>query len=218
MAPAAPRQAWSATPASPSSAWRGATQSCYPEGIDRRWNDGRNPTAAHDDVGFIRTLLDSLTRELPVDTTRIYAAGISNGAGMAYRLACDLPGRLAAVAAVAGAPAAGMEDRCGRTLPVSLIVFQGTHDPLMPYDGGITAVRRGQVLSAERTAALFASVNSCPGTALTSSSPTRRPTAPECAASATTAAARVVMSCSSRSRAAGIPGPADHGWGAGSAA
>jgi polyhydroxybutyrate depolymerase len=143
----------------------------HPQGIDRRWNDGRNSTAAHDDVGFIRTLLDSLTRELPVDTTRIYAAGISNGAGMAYRLACDLPGRLAAVAAVAGAPAAGLEDRCGRTLPVSLVVFQGTHDPLMPYDGGLTAVRRAQVLSAERTAALFASVNSCPHTAITSFEP-----------------------------------------------
>ena len=79
--------------------------------------------------------------------------------------------RKPAVAAVAGAPAAGLEDRCGRTLPVSLIVFQGTHDPLMPYDGGITAARRGQVLSAERTAALFASVNSCPHTVITSFEP-----------------------------------------------
>ncbi len=134
----------------------------HPEGVDRRWNDGRNNSATQDDIGFVRTLLDSLARQLPIDSTRIYATGISNGAAFAYRLACDLPGRFAAIAAVAGAPAAAMEDRCGLAAPVSLIAFQGTRDPLMPYEGGTATVRRGQVLSARRTAAVFAALNSCP--------------------------------------------------------
>lgn len=133
----------------------------YPDGIDRRWNDGRGTSAGQDDVEFIRVLLDSLSRELPVDPKRIYATGISNGAGLAYRLACDLPGAFAAIAPVAGAPAAALEERCAATRPVSVISFQGTRDRLMPYAGGNTSFRRGKVLSATRSAAVFAGVNGC---------------------------------------------------------
>jgi polyhydroxybutyrate depolymerase len=133
----------------------------YPDGIKRRWNDGRRASAEHDDVEFVRILLDSLGRELPVDPKRIYATGISNGAGLAYRLACDLPGTLAAIAPVAGAPAAALEERCAATRPVSVVSFQGTRDRLMPYEGGTVSIRRGQVLSAPRSAALFAEVNGC---------------------------------------------------------
>jgi polyhydroxybutyrate depolymerase len=133
----------------------------YPDGVGRRWNDGRGAGGGQDDVEFIRILLDSLGRELPVDPKRIYATGISNGAGLTYRLACDLPGIFAAIAPVAGAPAAAIEERCAATRPVSVISFQGTRDPLMPYEGGLVSTRRGQVLSAQRSAALFAEVNGC---------------------------------------------------------
>jgi polyhydroxybutyrate depolymerase len=134
----------------------------YPDGIERRWNDGRGMSPGQDDVEFIRILLDSLGHELPVDPKRIYATGISNGAGLAYRLACDLPGIFAAIAPVAGAPATAIVERCEATRPVSVISFQGTHDPLVPYEGGNAAVRRGRVLSAQGSAALFAKVNGCP--------------------------------------------------------
>ncbi len=133
----------------------------YPDGLSRRWNDGRGTGAGPDDVEFIRLLLDSLSRELPVDRERIYATGISNGAGFAYRLACDLPGTFAAIAPVAGAPAAALEARCAVTRPVSVISFQGTRDRLMPYEGGTVAIRSGRVLSALRSAALFAEVDGC---------------------------------------------------------
>nr|MBA3317426.1 hypothetical protein [Gemmatimonadales bacterium] len=102
-----------------------------------------------------------LGRELPVDPKRIYATGISNGAGLAFRLACDLPGVFAAIAPVAGAPAAALETPCAATRPLSVISFQGTRDPLMPYEGGTVGIRRGQVLSAPETAALFANVGGC---------------------------------------------------------
>lgn len=132
----------------------------YPEGINHRWNDGRGIVTA-DDVGFIQALLDSLGPTLPVEPQRIYATGISNGAGMSFRLACDLPGTLAAIAPVAGALAAALEERCATATPVSLVMFQGTRDPLMPYDGGVLTLRRGSVLAAPRTAGLFAKVNGC---------------------------------------------------------
>ena len=85
----------------------------YPQGLRGRWNDGRGfPTAMHDDVGFVRALLDTLGRELGIDAKRVYATGISNGAMFAYRLACDLPGTFAAVAPVAGALPAEVAPGC----------------------------------------------------------------------------------------------------------
>jgi polyhydroxybutyrate depolymerase len=132
----------------------------YPNGVARRWNDGRGGSP-QDDVGFIHLLLDSLGLELPVDSGRIYATGISNGAGLAYRLACELPGTFAAIAPVAGGPAAVMRERCAVTRPISVISFQGTRDPLMPYGGGDVASGRGRVLGAEQSAALFARVGGC---------------------------------------------------------
>lgn len=135
----------------------------YPEGVGRRWNDGRGVGGAEDDVGFIRLLLDSLRAELPADPRRVYATGISNGAGLAFRLACELPGTFAAIAPVAAGLAASLEERCAAASPVSLVMFQGTRDPLMPYEGGVLTSGRGRVLAAPRAAALFARANGCGG-------------------------------------------------------
>jgi len=131
--------------------------------VNRRWNDGRGYRATQDDVGFVRLLLDSLRTTLPVDPSRIYATGISNGAGLAFRLACELPGTFAAVAPVAGGLAAALEERCASAEPTSLVMFQGTRDPLMPYVGGNLSLGRGRVLAAPDAAALFARVNGCGG-------------------------------------------------------
>ena len=133
----------------------------YPDGVNGHWSDGRAARAGADDVGFVRLLLDSLRRELPVDPRRIFATGISNGAGMAFRLACDLPGTFAAIAPVAGALPAELEGRCAAAAPVSLLMFNGTADRLMPYDGGDLTLRRGRVLPAPTTARLFARANGC---------------------------------------------------------
>ena len=133
----------------------------YPDGVDRRWNDGRGLGGARDDVGFVRLLVDSLEREVGIDPRRVYATGISNGAMFSHRLACDLPGVLAAIAPVAGAVPTGLAERCGAAGPVALVAFQGTADPFVPYAGGGVALRRGAVLSAERSAGFWAHINGC---------------------------------------------------------
>jgi polyhydroxybutyrate depolymerase len=133
----------------------------YPDGVNGHWSDGRVARAGADDVGFVRLLLDSLRRELTVDPRRIFATGISNGAGMAFRLACDLPSSFAAIAPVAGGLPAELERRCAVAAPISVLMFQGTLDRLMPYDGGDLSQRRGRVLPAITTANLFALVSGC---------------------------------------------------------
>jgi len=71
----------------------------------RVWNDGRPETDGRervDDVAFTDALLDDLSIRLRVDQKRIFVAGFSNGAGMAFRLGSALGGRIAAIAPVAG--------------------------------------------------------------------------------------------------------------------
>jgi polyhydroxybutyrate depolymerase len=145
----------------------------YPQGLNGRWNDGRGYAATHDDVGFVRALLDTLERELAIDPRRVYATGISNGAMFSYRLACDLPGTFAAVAPVAGAMPADLAPACAHTQPVSVLAFQGTTDPLMPYTGGGVARRRGRVLSAERSIAFWATTSGCAAAPVTTDEPDR---------------------------------------------
>lgn len=81
----------------------------YPEGSGpflRSWNAGDCCGYAKqrgiDDVGFIASVLQDLARRLPIDRTRVYVTGYSNGAMMAHRVAAEMPERIAAIAAVAG--------------------------------------------------------------------------------------------------------------------
>ena len=78
----------------------------YPQGIGKSWADGRGVSDADekgvDDVAFIRDLVAKLRSELSIDPKRIYAGGISNGAMMASRLACDMTDTFAAIGTVAG--------------------------------------------------------------------------------------------------------------------
>jgi polyhydroxybutyrate depolymerase len=147
----------------------------YPAGLGRRWNDGRGFGVRHDDVGFVRALLDTLGRQLSIDVRRIYATGISNGAMFSYRLACDLPGVFAAIAPVAGAMPAALVPACEHATPVALAAFQGTADPLVPYGGGGVAVRRGQVLSAERSVGVWAASAGCAAQPSVTAEPDRAP-------------------------------------------
>lgn len=104
----------------------------------RGWNDCRrdapgNPST--DDVGFVRETILRLRRDYGIDTTRIYAMGMSNGAMMTFRLALELKPPLAAFAAVCGSMADG--GACGPPpRATSALIVAGTDDPLVPYQGG----------------------------------------------------------------------------------
>lgn len=89
-----------------------------------------------DDVAFVRELLDTLERDLCIDEGWVFTAGMSNGAAFSQVLACALPGRFAAVAAVA---ALVYQARCDTAPPVAVIGFHGTADPCVPFEGGQTA-------------------------------------------------------------------------------
>jgi polyhydroxybutyrate depolymerase len=85
-----------------------------------------------DDFAFTGRLIDELSDRLCVDPGRIYATGLSNGAGMASLLGCELDDRLAAIAPIAGSPF--VADRCADARPMPIIAFHGTADPLVPFE------------------------------------------------------------------------------------
>lgn len=87
------------------------------------------------DVGFLTDLIDKLAGEYNIDPARIYVNGISNGGGMTARLACELSGRIAAIGMVSGAFLTAPQD-CRPARPVPAILFHGTADPIVPFQGG----------------------------------------------------------------------------------
>lgn len=124
------------------------------------WNDGRpggegNP--ATDDVAFVRGVIDRLVLEQHVDPARVFLMGMSNGGVMALRLALALDRPLAAVAAACSTQP-GDHAPAPPSRPVSVLLIEGTADPIMPYGGGEVAIlgkKRGWVLGVEATLAFW---------------------------------------------------------------
>ncbi len=87
-----------------------------------------------DDVGFLSVLIDTLVNRYNINPARVYATGISNGGMMCYRLACEVPEKIAAIAPVAATMV--MEKVCVPRLPVPVIHFHSTLDQNVPFEGG----------------------------------------------------------------------------------
>ncbi|WP_036337762.1 alpha/beta hydrolase family esterase [Mycolicibacterium aromaticivorans] len=107
----------------------------YPDGLDRAWNAGsccgRPARSNVDDVTFLTTMVGAIEQQIPIDTTRVFATGMSNGAMMALRLACQ-SNLFAAIAPVAGTLLA----QCSDPSPTSVLQIHGTADDRVPYGGG----------------------------------------------------------------------------------
>lgn len=147
----------------------------FPEAVDKNWNDGRSGVGSKaekenvDDVGYIRAVIEDAAARLPLDRKRVYAAGISNGAIMSSRLACESADSIAAVGLVVGTAPEGFEAWCKPARPVPVIAFLSTGDPLVPFNGGqITAffpfIKRGRVAGADQLKLFWAERNACTGT------------------------------------------------------
>jgi polyhydroxybutyrate depolymerase len=116
----------------------------YPDGSGRfgrrllSWNAGGccgyAREARADDVGFTLRILADLARELPLDRTRVYATGHSNGAMLAYRLAAEAADRIAAIAPVAGAMQVAS---FAPSRPVPVLHVHSVDDPRALYAGGL---------------------------------------------------------------------------------
>ena len=123
-----------------------------------------------DDVGFLTKMLDRLIREIGVDPGRVFAIGSSRGGSMALRLALEAPSRFRAVAAVSANVPTPENFKCKPgQVTSSVMIMNGTQDPLVPFDGGEVNLfglfyRNGQVRSSRESGQYFADLNHIAGT------------------------------------------------------
>jgi polyhydroxybutyrate depolymerase len=102
----------------------------YPVAVQKSWNaiDCCGYAYAHnvDDIAFLEALVPAVD---PGHTRPVYVAGYSNGARLAYRVACTDPGLFDAYAAVKGGPSPS----CMVREPVTIAQLASLDDPEMAY-------------------------------------------------------------------------------------
>ncbi|AMV73279.1 hypothetical protein JCM30471_16810 [Desulfuromonas carbonis] len=130
----------------------------YPEGIGlfgylAHWNAGHCCAKAvaedWDDVGTVLRLLATLDQRLPIDRSRVYLAGMSNGGMLVYRLAAEHPEVFAAAAVMSGAIGSSVEGVTSWTLPtpalpVPFLIAHGRADRHIPFAGGPSPLKGGE--------------------------------------------------------------------------
>lgn len=131
----------------------------YPNGVGGYWNEAKVQGAFQsklekvDDVGFLNALVDALVQRYDIACSRIYVTGVSNGGSMVLRLALEVPDFARAYAVVgASLPAPGNLSAAPSHQAVSILLMNGTDDPVNPWSGGDVVLRglltnRGPVLS-----------------------------------------------------------------------
>src|SRR5581483_1454207 len=114
-----------------------------------------------DDVAFLMALVRDAESAYPVDPDRVYLMGHSNGAFMAYRMACDHADTFAGLVAVAGAVD---PDHCSPSRPVSIAAVHGTGDRVIEIGGGQLRLGRGyRYASLAETLDLWVKADHCAG-------------------------------------------------------
>ncbi|CAG8979105.1 hypothetical protein HYALB_00000236 [Hymenoscyphus albidus] len=141
--------------------WNPNAIAVYPLGVGKSagqhsWEGAPYSVPGVDDVSFVEDMINSFNADYCIDTSRIYAAGKSNGGGFTGTLACSrLSAKIAAFAPVAGAfyVPGSTDDDCAPTTiplpcpparnPIPIIEFHGLADTTIAYAGG---PRSGQCL------------------------------------------------------------------------
>ncbi|MEO8313456.1 MAG: prolyl oligopeptidase family serine peptidase [Pseudomonadota bacterium] len=116
-------------------------------GMLATWNAGTCCAKARDqkvdDVGFLRKLVEDVSQRLRIDKQRVFAIGMSNGAMMSYRLACEASDVFKGIMAVAGTD---NTNRCEPKHPVPVLHVHARNDDRVLFDGGAGKAFRNEAL------------------------------------------------------------------------
>lgn len=147
----------------------------YPSAGSFDWNDcskvGDFKVDEHelDHVKFLTLLTDKLIAENGFAPQRVFATGVSSGGFMSLRLAIEAPTRFRAVAAVSANLPVADNFKCTSTgQSTSVMIMNGTEDPIVQYGGGETSLfglfyKGGILRSSQDTAKFFADLNKIDG-------------------------------------------------------
>lgn len=125
----------------------------YPQANESKgsvWNTLRsqdgNKVAEVDDFGFIGSIIETLQLNPTIDASRIYVSGYSNGAAMAYQIACHLNSDIAGFVVMSGLFPVENKHPCLITHETPGIIMNGIRDrerPMSGIDGYARSVREG---------------------------------------------------------------------------
>jgi polyhydroxybutyrate depolymerase len=103
----------------------------------RTWNAGTccgNAVKRNsNDTGYLAAIIDEMAWKYQIDTKRVYLTGFSNGAMMAYRMACERPEKVTAIVPVSGTIAI---NHCDGAITVPVLHIHGEEDDNVPFWGG----------------------------------------------------------------------------------
>jgi polyhydroxybutyrate depolymerase len=143
----------------------------YLDGYKKNWNEARLSSKFParkekvDDVAFTLATIDHLAGHYGADASRVYVIGFSSGGAMVLRLLHEIPERLSGAAVISATqPVPENYPRyTNPAVPVPVVLFHGTRDRLVPYEGGMASLwglfPRGLGQSAPQTAAYYAARN-----------------------------------------------------------
>jgi polyhydroxybutyrate depolymerase len=125
----------------------------FPNGVNETkngmlatWNAGNCCARARDekvdDVAFLRALVADVASRASIATARVYAIGMSNGAMMAYRLACEAGDVFHGIMAVAGTD---NTSSCTPRQPVPVLHVHARDDDTVLFNGGAGPKLRGEL-------------------------------------------------------------------------
>lgn len=143
----------------------------YPQGYKNNWNDCRKeaPFPAKqlnvDDVRFTEEIISFFRKEYQVNPANIFAVGYSNGGQMVMKLARQKPEWFKGFAVIsANLPTETNDDCTDANKQVSLLLMNGTSDPVNPYEGGevmLDGQSFGPVMSTEQNLKHWLTVSNC---------------------------------------------------------
>ncbi len=111
-----------------------------------------------DDVAYLNDLVVEAGEHIVPDG--VYLVGLSNGAFMSYRMACESMPGLGGIVAVGGTTFDDPE-RCAGAAPVSVLHIHGTGDVVIQYGGGSSNSGDTHYPGAEETVRRWASRAGC---------------------------------------------------------
>lgn len=113
----------------------------YLDGLDSTWD--LETTNNNRDVAYAETVIDDVAAAVPIDKTRVFAAGYSSGGFFANVLACHRPGLLRGIASNAGGAPFNQAEKwpngfpkCPGQQPVAALSLHGEQDMTVTLDSG----------------------------------------------------------------------------------
>ena len=136
----------------------------YPDATSKHWNDklgGSYPLTDNiDDVGYLSSLIDLFIKDFNADPKRVYFSGSSNGGMMTYRLSCDIPEKIRAIAPFVSTISTTVAKEFANAKPIPIIITSGTADSVIKWAGGpIKVTRTPEILSGDDNVAYWVARN-----------------------------------------------------------